>query len=188
MGNQNTKSLLTFVLAPQFLYLVLGASLLLIGFLALFRRRPRPLTVATARRDKLEMVTMRLGLFGILYTVPCTCVVASVFYEYWSREEWLLVVPHPHHQPRPSLWIFLLRLFMSLIVGITAAMWVWSPKTLRAWRRLFYRFGPYKQAPVKCHPIQYYAPPPQSFSSSQRSHHGHKPHRKHRKHGSETTV
>ncbi|KAJ9584805.1 hypothetical protein L9F63_020859 [Diploptera punctata] len=131
---------------------------------------------------------MRLGVFGILYTVPATCVVASLFYEYWSREEWLLMVPNSNYQPRPSLWIFLLRLFMSLVVGITAAGWVWSPKTLRAWRRLFYRFGQYKQAPVKCHPIQYYAPPPQPFTPSQRSHHGHKSHRKHRKHGSETTV
>ncbi|PSN57015.1 hypothetical protein C0J52_01729 [Blattella germanica] len=189
VGNQNTKSLLVFVLAPQFLYLVLGASLLLIGFLALFRRRPRHVKVATAaRRDKLEMTTMRLGIFGVLYIVPAACVVASLFYEYWSRDEWLLVSPNSRFQPRPSRWIMLLRLFMSLVVGITSAMWVWSPKSLRAWRRLLYRFGPYKQAHVKCHPIQYYAPPPQPFVASQRSHHGHKPHRKHRKHGSETTV
>jgi frizzled protein 4 len=182
-----------FVLAPQFLYLVLGASLLLVGFVAIFRRRPRPVKVATAaarrdaKADKLEVVTVRLGVFGVLYTVPTICVVASVFYEYWWRDEWLLVTSVSRYQPRPSLWIFLLRLFMSLVVGITAAVWVWSPKTLRAWRRLFHRFGPYKQPPVKCHPIQYYAPPPLA-SSQQRSQHGHKPHRKHRKHGSETTV
>lgn len=135
------------------------------------------------------MVTVRLGVFGVLYTVPTTCVVASLLYEYWSRDEWLMVSSVPRYQPRPSLWIFLLRLFMSLVVGVTAAVWVWSPKTLRAWRRLFHRLGPYKQPPVKCHPIQYYAPPPHLPSSAQqRSQHGHKPHRKHRKHGSETTV
>lgn len=195
MGNQDTKSLLVFVLAPQFLYLVLGASLLLLGFLALFRRRPRTVKAATAasrreaKADKLEMVTVRLGVFGVLYTVPTTCVVASLFYEYWSRDEWLMVSSVPRYQPRPSLWIFLLRLFMSLVVGVTAAVWVWSPKTLRAWRRLFHRLGPYKQPPVKCHPIQYYAAPPHPPSAAQqRFQHGHKPHRKHRKHGSETTV
>lgn len=195
MGNQDSKSLLLFVLAPQFLYLVLGASLLLVGFLALLRRRTRPVKVATAaaRRDpkavKLEMVTVRLGVFGVLYTIPATCVVTSLFYEYWSRDEWLMASSVPSDQPRPSLWIFLLRLFMSLVVGVTAAVWVWSPKTLRAWKRLFHRLGAYKQPPVKCHPIQYYAPPPQPLSSSQqRSQHGHKAQRKHRKHGSETTV
>jgi len=37
VGHQNTKSLLLFVLAPQFLYLVLGASLLSCGLLSLTR-------------------------------------------------------------------------------------------------------------------------------------------------------
>jgi hypothetical protein len=37
----------------------------------------------------------------------------------------------------------MLRLFMSLVVGVTSAAWVWSSKTLKSWQRLVQRLlGP----------------------------------------------
>jgi len=33
----------------------------------------------------------------------------------------------------PSLWVFMLRLFMSLAAGVAAISWVWSVRTLKCW-------------------------------------------------------
>ncbi|XP_066991511.2 frizzled-4 [Anabrus simplex] len=190
VGNQSTRSLLVFVLIPQALFLVLGVSLLLLGFMALFRSSS---AACSSRRDDSGSGSglVRLGAFGALFAVPAACVVASLVYEYWERDTWLLRAQTPAQQPRPCLWVFLLRLFMTLVVGVTATLWVWSPKTLRAWRRLFRRLGPYKPAPVKCYPIHCYSHPPHQHPQQ----HKHQPlqrthkHRKYRQpHGSETTV
>nr|CAB3247746.1 frizzled-10-B-like [Phallusia mammillata] len=37
----------------------------------------------------------------------------------------------------PSLPIFAIKIFMSLVAGITSGMWVWNAKTLDSWRNLF---------------------------------------------------
>nr|CAD7606207.1 unnamed protein product [Timema genevievae] len=171
VGRQSTRSLLLFMLVPQCCHLLIGCTLLVVGLATLARRRPVP-----PRRPH---EATRLGVLAALYAVPASCVSASLAHEYWSREQWL------QGHGAPSLWVFLLRLFMSLVVGVTAVVWVWSPKTVKAWRAVLRRFGPYKPAPVKCHPIQYY-PQPQLPVITPR---GRPPRRKkHRKHGSETRV
>lgn len=196
VGNQSTRSLLVFVLAPQFLYLVLGTSLLACGLLTLSRRKP-PIVRRDLKNniiaDKNEAVIMRLGVFGVLYTIPATCVVASLIYEYYSRDDWLLIAERNRPQPKPSIWIFLLRIFMSLVVGVTSIIWVWSPKVMRAWKRIFRRLGatgPYKQAPVKCHPVHYYPPPPPLPAQRIHKHkHGHSHRKQQRKaHGNEIVT
>lgn len=37
----------------------------------------------------------------------------------------------------PSLPIFAIKIFMSLVAGITSGMWVWSAKTLESWKQTF---------------------------------------------------
>lgn len=89
---------------------------------------------------------------------PMASVVATTAYTYFSRPNWLMGHSKPH------LWLHLLHIFMSLVVGITSVSWVWSPRTLIAWRKFFMPLLPrpaYHRPPVKCQPVVRYAPTPQ---------------------------
>ncbi|XP_063243493.1 frizzled-4-like [Bacillus rossius redtenbacheri] len=168
VGRQNSRSLLLLVLLPQCCYLAAGCAVLVAGAA---RHRPSP----QRRPQDAAAATTRLGVLAALYSLPASCVVASLAYELWLRDSWL------RGDGRPRLWVFLLRLFMSMVAGVTALVWVWSPKTLRAWRVALRSFGPYRPAPVKCLPIQYYPPQPLPLPRARRK-------KRRSKHGSETTV
>ena len=73
----------------------------------------------------------RISVFFILYTVPQVCVVGSLVYELVERKQWREDLTN-----RPNIEVFILRIFMWLIVGITSGSWVWSHKTIATWRQL----------------------------------------------------
>ena len=129
VGNQNTTTLMGFAVAPLIVYLLLGVSFLAAGFLALFRIR-KQVRSDGVKTDKLEVLMVRIGVFSVLYTVPATCLVGCLLYEYANRDSWYLQRGHS----APNIEVFMLKLFMSLVVGITSGMWVWSAKTLASWR------------------------------------------------------
>ena len=163
VGNQSSESLMGFVIAPLFVYLLLGTSFLLAGFVALFRIR-RHVRNDGMKTDKLEVLMIRIGIFSVLYTVPATCVIACYFYEYTTRKLWYL----PNGSQKPNIEIFMLKIFMSLVVGTTSGMWIWSSKTINAWRNFFRRlcgrkgdrnptpsFPQYHYHPTNPHKLQY---------------------------------
>lgn len=88
---------------------------------------------------------------------PMAVVVTTMAYVYFSRPSWLAGHSKPH------LWIHLLHIFMSLVVGITSISWIWSPRTLTAWKKFVLRLLPrpaYHRPPIKCQPVVRYAPTP----------------------------
>ena len=76
-----------FLLAPLAAGLLLGASFLLAGFVALCRVRGA-LKQHRGAQDRLERLMLRIGVFSVLYTVPAALVVASLVYEQHRREDW----------------------------------------------------------------------------------------------------
>ena len=143
------QTLLGFVLVPAFVYLVAGISFLLAGFRAIFRERGQ--TVRSRSVERLEMLTMRIGIFGVIYTVPATCVLAALLYEYTSREQWLTQL-----DVHPNVEILMLKIFMTLIVGIIGGLWMASLQPCQVWRRSLQRFQkrpvpPYlERVPTSC--------------------------------------
>ncbi|CAH1798577.1 unnamed protein product [Owenia fusiformis] len=166
VGNQNQSSLIGFVIAPLCVYLLLGTSSLLAGFFALFRIRQHVRNEGV-KTDKLEILILRIGIFGVLYTVPATCVIACYFYEYVNRGLW----HRPNTDISPNIEIFMLKIFMSLVVGITSGMWIWSRKTLNSWRtfcrRICFRSSERKNNPVPH--VQYHSAHPASSTASSRT-------------------
>ncbi|XP_043216101.1 frizzled-4-like [Amphibalanus amphitrite] len=149
VGNQDLQTLLGFVLIPAFVYLVAGISFLLAGFRAIFRERGQ--AVRSRSVERLEMLTMRIGIFGVIYTVPATCVLAALLYEYTSREQWLTQL-----DVHPNVEILMLKIFMTLIVGIIGGLWMASLQPCQVWRRSLQRFQkrpvpPYlERVPTSC--------------------------------------
>lgn len=151
VGNLNTEHLKTFVLAPLFVYLVVGTTFLMAGFVSLFRIRSvikqQGGIGAGAKADKLEKLMIRIGIFSVLYTVPATIVIACSLYEAAYFEDWMTGIACPCKigigpRKRPLYWVLMLKYFMALAVGITSGVWIWSGKTVDSWKRLWRRlFG-----------------------------------------------
>lgn len=153
MGNKDSTTLLALVLVPQGLYLTVGVTLLLIGCLLVIRK-PHPMAATPLTGAAPRKSNNLLGVLCIVYLLPIACVFASVCYEYNNREKWHLGLD------KPSLWIFLLRYLMKLFVGVSTIFWIWSGKSITAWKAIFKRLGPHKQLPVKCQtlPVIRYGP------------------------------
>lgn len=123
---------------------------------------------------------IRIGIFGVLYTVPATVVVACICYELSNREQWernhncpCIELPKldtiwpsggklssratetrrldtsmfplkskdPVGSEQPEYAVFMLKYFMSLVVGITSGFWIWSSKTLDSWQSCLRRMA-----------------------------------------------
>ncbi|ENN75149.1 frizzled-2 [Dendroctonus ponderosae] len=149
VGNMNTENLQTFVLGPLVVYLILGTSFLLAGFVSLFRIRSvikkQGGAGAGSKADKLEKLMIRIGIFSVLYTVPATIVIGCHLYENAFHKEWLKSLAcscFTSNKVKPIYAALMLKYFMALAVGITSGVWIWSGKTLDSWRRLWKRlFG-----------------------------------------------
>ncbi|XP_008052984.1 frizzled-1, partial [Carlito syrichta] len=164
VGLNGVDALRGFVLAPLFVYLFIGTSFLLAGFVSLFRIRTIMKHDGT-KTEKLEKLMVRIGVFSVLYTVPATIVIACYFYEQAFRDQWerswvaqsckSYAIPCPHLQAggaappppplSPDFTVFMIKYLMTLIVGITSGFWIWSGKTLNSWRKFYTRLTNSKQ-------------------------------------------
>ena len=154
-GITDKDALRGFLLAPLFVYLIIGTTFLLGGFISLFRIRTIMKSDGT-KTDKLEKLMVRIGIFSVLYTVPATIVIGCHFYEQSFRDEWMLSwhaelcekfryypCPAPalmdKETAKPEFTVFMIKYLMMLIVGITSGFWIWSGKTLNSWKRFYGR-------------------------------------------------
>ena len=135
VGYQNSSALMGFVILPLIVYLMIGVSFLVAGFMSLCRilKLVQNDGVPT---DKLQVLMVRIGFFSFFYTVTAGCVIACLLYEYASRESWYV---RSRVDSSPNVSVLMLKLFMSLVVGFTSGIWVWSWKTLETWRRCLTR-------------------------------------------------
>lgn len=192
IGNKNLPTLLTLVLIPDIIYFAFGMMLLIYGCTSSVKKpaisAAAPLTSSTPRKE-----SDFLGAICALYAIPSFCIMASVYYEYINRESWL------SGQTKPALWAFLLRYLMSLFVGVSSVFWIWSLKTVNAWKSVLKRLGPKQPLPLKVQtvPVLRYVPQTHSAMSGSLSGSGRHsirahPHRKPRLHhlrvGGETII
>ncbi|XP_061642585.1 frizzled-7-like [Phyllopteryx taeniolatus] len=151
VGVYDVDALRGFVLAPLFVYLLVGTFFLLAGFVSLFRIRTI-MKLGGTETEKLEKLMVRIGVFSMLYTLPATTVVACHFYEQALRPRWeytwrmqtckrfALPCPSENFAPlTPDFTMFMIKYLMTMIVGITSGFWIWSGKTVQSWRRFYKR-------------------------------------------------
>nr|MBE5725754.1 frizzled 2 [Cucujiformia] len=125
VGNMNMENLRTFVLAPLLVYLLLGTTFLLAGFVSLFRIRnvikKQGGIGVNSKTDKLEKLMIRIGIFSVLYTVPATIVIGCHLYENTFHNEWLKsiactcpVTTVMTFREKPLYSVLMLKYFMAL--------------------------------------------------------------------------
>ncbi|KAA3670355.1 frizzled 5/8, partial [Paragonimus westermani] len=145
-----------FQFAPVAMLLATGILFLTVGFIALFRIRGaiKLHRMGLHKADRLENLMIRIGVFGLLYTIPNTIVLMCIGYELQNSRAWELglacdckytdisgdggmnILPLQWTPPKPNLSIFLLKHFMNLFIGVTCGFWIWSHKTVESWRGL----------------------------------------------------
>lgn len=158
VGGSNLVALRGFVLAPLFVYLVLGTFFLLAGFISLIRIRSLLKHDQSLKTDKLTRLMIRIGVFSVLYTLPAIIVIACLFYEQAYRPDWdrawviswykIGVGCVDKFKPncptqvvgddRPDFAVYMIKYLMMLMVGITSGFWIWSGKTITSWKRFYY--------------------------------------------------
>ena len=151
VGLSDLSALRGYVLAPLFVYFFVGATFLLAGFVSLFRVRS-VLKDDYSKREKIEKLMIRIGVFSILYTLPAVSVLGCLFYEQSNREKWQdswkdrwvyqerceeqTCPEYPVANDKPDFTVFMVKYLMFLIVGITSGFWIWSSKTINAWKKV----------------------------------------------------
>lgn len=144
VGNQSKDSLVAFIIVPLGIFLTIGSVFLLTGFVSLFRIR-KTMRSDGNNTNKLEKLMVRIGVFSVLYTVPATVTIGCYFYELSNRpkwENWINCSRSPCARPKklkPEFSLFVVKYFMSLVVGISTGFWICSMKTLESWRNMIRR-------------------------------------------------
>lgn len=153
VGIWNTEAMQIFVLIPLGIYLALGMIFLICGFVSLFRIRTVMKHDGT-KTDKLEKLMIRIGVFSVLYTLPAVIVISCLIYEFTHFEGWMTTwhqdicektkyaIPCPKVVPGksyPMFEVFMVKYLMTMIVGITSSVWIWSGKTVHSWKVFFNR-------------------------------------------------
>ncbi|XP_063061802.1 frizzled-9b [Engraulis encrasicolus] len=166
VGSMDVGALTGFVLVPLSFYLVAGTSFLLSGFVALFhiRRVMKTEGTNTAKLEKLMVkIGVYSILYTVPATCVIVCYFYErLNVDFWSfrgleakctpaaaavaqglpgpgpgaamagRRSEDCTLP----ESVPTVGVFMLKIFMSLVVGITSGVWVWSSKTLQTWQGL----------------------------------------------------
>lgn len=158
VGSRDKKSLAAFLLVPLVLYLSVGMGFTAAGFVAVCRIRS-DLKKDGTNIGKLERLMAKMGIFSVLYAVPGLCVFGCLVYEYGHLAEWQRhsltrpcdasdsssIATLHHHESAdycplsasiPPTEVYLAKVFMSLVTGITSGMWIWSCKTVASWKAL----------------------------------------------------
>ncbi|XP_049581783.1 frizzled-4 isoform X1 [Syngnathus scovelli] len=128
VGNLQQEALTGFVVAPLATYLLIGTLFICAGLVALFKIRSN-LQKDGAKTDKLERLMVKIGVFSVLYTVPASTVIGCYLYQLSHWGDFKATTQDSYVASE------MLRIFMSLLVGITSGMWIWSAKTLHTWQR-----------------------------------------------------
>ncbi|KAF7997329.1 hypothetical protein HCN44_005606 [Aphidius gifuensis] len=173
-GQQKTRSLLFLVLIPQFLYITIGLTFLICGLATMLFRRPpikttiqpqinqihtNPLVRQRELRSPIDNQRQQKWLlrhvcgFALTYLIIMILLLCITTYEWLKRDSWLVSskpTDTKYERSRPSFYIFLFKLTLTLGSGAVAALWILLPSITN----ILCKISPYKQSPQKCYPQQ----------------------------------
>lgn len=103
-----------------------------------------------------------LGTFLFIYNIPSALNICTMFYQFGSRESWLVGIEN-HATPKAPLWPYILQPFTELLIGVLASSWAIGPRIMQHLCR-----SNVKQPPqVKPLPSIKYQPSPYNSTSYQ---------------------
>lgn len=141
--------LLGFIL-PMCLILICGVTFMVVGFIGIVRVR-HYMHKEGEQTHSLDKLSIRMGIFNIIYLIPAIIVVGCALYELIDQPAWCPAVneaecPGCHHA---NSAVVATRIICSLIIGILSGAWIWSKKTALSWKKAFGRCFPRREAETK---------------------------------------
>lgn len=149
VGNHNNNNLTIFVIAPLLIYTMLSFSFFVAGSVAIIQRK------RTANRQNNQITpdyyadqrqactyVSRIGVYTFMVFFPAFSLIGCYFYEHNSKEIWEKSVNCPcvKDKIRPNYYIYLLKYFMSLVIGLISGFWVLDSKTVDSWKYFLLKF------------------------------------------------
>lgn len=169
---------LAFVLVPLSGAIILCSALIVVTFARVMNLRNKifksmhdgstPVDAPTSVDPSLLHKT---GTYVVFYLVPMGLLFCTYFYDYWFRDAWETtyhtcstssaslqncdVVPS---SAKPSVQVYMARIFASICMGFISVFWLLQPKLLLAWRNLccafcIYSMQQYGQKPPPPPPV-----------------------------------
>ena len=128
---------------PMCLILISGVTLMVVGFLGIVRVRHH-MHKKGEQTHSLDKLSIRMGIFNVIYLVPATIVIGCALYELIDQPAWCPAIsevecPGCHHA---NVGVVATRIICSLVIGILSGTWIWSKKTALSWKKAFGRCLP----------------------------------------------
>lgn len=119
VGNQSDKGLLWLVALPLLCFQMISCGYLLTGYL---RKK-------SLKNIKIPANIDGLGTFLMIYNVPSGLLLLSMFYQYGSRENWLILLDSTNQgSQKAPLWLYIAQPFLELLTGVLASSWAIGPR------------------------------------------------------------
>ena len=149
VGNHNNNNLTIFVIAPLLIYTMLSFSFFVAGTVAIIQRKRTENKQSnqitpdyyTEQRQACTYVS-RIGVYTFMVFFPAFSLIGCYFYEHNSKEIWEKSANCPcvKDKIRPNYYIYLLKYFMSLVIGLISGFWVLDSKTVDSWKYFLLKF------------------------------------------------
>lgn len=138
------------LIIPLCLILICGITFMVVGFLGIVRVRHH-MHKKGEQTHSLDKLSIRMGIFNVIYLVPAIIVVGCAVYELIDQPAWCPAIsdsecPGCHHA---NVGVIATRIICSLIIGILSGAWIWSKKTALSWKKAFIRCLPRREDRTK---------------------------------------
>lgn len=138
VGNHDINTLTIFVIAPLVVYCMLSLTFFVAGIVAICQSKKvlqhqSSMMVANTKESR---YFSRIGFFTFVLFAPAISLIGCYFYEHNSRELWEKSTNCPciKQKQKPNLYLFLLKYFMSLMIGLVTGVWVLETRTIDTWK------------------------------------------------------
>lgn len=156
VGNHDNNTLTVFIIAPLLIYTMLSLSFFVAGILAIFQSRKiknqrsgelTPDFIQHKEQQQCRYVS-RIGVFTFVLFVPAFSLIGCYFYEHNYKELWKNSrnCPCIKDKLEPNFYIYLVKYFMSLMIGLVSGFWILDTRTIESWKSFLFRF-----VKDKCH-------------------------------------
>lgn len=155
VGNHDNNTLTIFVIAPLLIYTMLSFSFFVAGILAIYQGKKLKSQQSNGDMtpDLIQNKTQckyisKIGVFTFVLFVPAFTLIGCYFYEHNNKEQWKNSrnCPCIKDKVEPNFYIYLLKYFMSLMIGLVSGFWILDTRTIESWKSFLFRF-----IKEKCH-------------------------------------
>lgn len=147
VGNHDNDSLTIFVIAPLLIYTMLSFSFFIAGVVAIIQRRRRRNKQGGRVHSYINQRQYcnhlsKIGIYTFMLFFPAFTLIGCYFYEHNNKEIWEKSVNCPcvKDKVRPNFYVYLLKYFMSLAIGLISGFWIFDARTFDSWKCFLLRF------------------------------------------------